>query len=153
MEKEKEKYLSSLKDIDLRPNKIKVQERKEEILLENILSEEKGSKEGTPDFLNELFVGLADAEKVPEGPSRDAQLLRLGVIAEFDAANFYESMASLADDEKVKRVFLDVAYEEKVHAAEFNTLLEGAIDPEYGPSEEEGEDEVEELVDIEPDDM
>jgi hypothetical protein len=145
---EKEKYLSKLKNINLRPNKLKIRETKEEILIEN-----KINKNTDMEFLNELFVGLADAEKMPPGPSRDAQLLRLGVIAEFDAANFYESMASMADDERVKRLFIDVAYEEKVHAGEFNSMLEGAIDPEYGPSDKEGEEEVDDLVNVEPDDM
>ena len=146
---EKEKYLDNLKNINLRPNKLKIRETKEEILMENDINNNNGDME----FLSELFVGLADAEKMAKGPSRDAQLLRLGVIAEFDAANFYESMASMADDERVKRLFIDVAYEEKVHAGEFNSMLEGAVDPEYGPSDKEGEEEVDDLVDVEPDDM
>ena len=135
---DKQEYINNLKDttIKVRPNRIKVQEKKEELLLED---EQKHKVK----FLNELFVQLADAKKTTAGPSRDAQLLRLGVIAEMDAANFYESMAALAESEDVKSIMIDIAYEEKVHVGEFEKLLE-KIDPESKPSEKEGEDEVEE---------
>jgi len=137
---DKTDYINQLKDTTkkVQPKRVRVEERKEEVLLED-------KSQYQAKFLNELFVKLADAEKIPKGPSRDAQLLRLGIIAEFDAANFYESMAALSDNEDVKSIFVDVSYEEKVHAGEFHKLLV-EIDPEAAPSDKEGEEEAEELT-------
>jgi rubrerythrin len=42
---------------------------------------------------------------------------------------------------------LDVSQEEKVHAGEFETLME-ELDPSYEEAEEEGEKEVKDLLDI-----
>ena len=53
----------------------------------------------------------------------DKELLRLGIIAELDAINLYEQFASLANDSLIKKVFLDIAKEEKTHVGEFQTLL------------------------------
>jgi len=55
--------------------------------------------------------------------NRDKQILRAGLIAEYDAINLYEQMASLAESEDIKKVMLDVAKEEKEHVGEFQTLL------------------------------
>ncbi|ALU11752.1 bacteriocin [Ignicoccus islandicus DSM 13165] len=52
-----------------------------------------------------------------------AQALRWGVIAELDAINFYEQLAEAIDDERVRKVFLNVAREEKEHVGEFLALL------------------------------
>ena len=53
----------------------------------------------------------------------DKQLLRLGIIAEFDAIDLYEQLATATSDSKIKAVFLDIAREEKTHVGEFLTLL------------------------------
>jgi len=53
----------------------------------------------------------------------DKQALRLGMIAELDAINLYEQLAASVSDGKIKRVFLDIAKEEKAHVGEFETLL------------------------------
>jgi rubrerythrin len=76
--------------------------------------------------------------------TKDMELLRQGIIAEMDAVNLYEQMAADATDEKVKKVMLDIAYEEKVHAGEFEKVLE-EIDPDYERAEAEGEDEVRDM--------
>ena len=81
------------------------------------------------------------------GPQRDVQILRLSMIAELDASNLYEKLATLSSDERVTKVLLDVSQVEKVHAGEFETLME-EIDPEYEKAEEEGEKEVEDLLGI-----
>lgn len=86
--------------------------------------------------LTELFI---------EKATNDLEILRLSMIAELDAVNLYERLAGIARDVNVKKVLLDVAREEKVHAGEFEMLLE-KIDPEYEKAEEEGEEEVEELL-------
>jgi hypothetical protein len=75
----------------------------------------------------------------------DMEMLRRGIIAEMDAVNLYEQMAANATDERIKKIMLDVAYEEKVHAGEFEALLE-LIDEDYEEAEEEGEEEVEDEI-------
>jgi rubrerythrin len=53
----------------------------------------------------------------------DRQLLRLGIIAEYDAIDLYEQLAAATSDRKLREVFLDVAREEKTHVGEFLALL------------------------------
>jgi hypothetical protein len=60
----------------------------------------------------------------------DRELLRLSMIAELDAISLYEQLAKQTKNEKLKKILLDVAREEKTHVGEFQTLL-CKIDPEY----------------------
>jgi rubrerythrin len=53
----------------------------------------------------------------------EKQLIRLGIIAEFDAINLYEQLAAASLDRGVKAAFLDIAREEKTHVGEFIALL------------------------------
>jgi rubrerythrin len=53
----------------------------------------------------------------------DKEILRLAVIAELDAINLYEQMASMTESENLKKVLLDIAKEEKTHVGEFQALL------------------------------
>jgi hypothetical protein len=71
----------------------------------------------------------------------DKQILRAGIIAELDAVSFYEQLASMTDNDKIKAVLLDVAKEEKTHAGEFQALLL-RLDPEYSKELAHGEKEV-----------
>ena len=73
------------------------------------------------------------------------QALRLAVIAELDAISLYEQLASAVDDEGVRRVFLDVAREEKTHVGEFLALLKD-LDREQAEELGAGRREVEELT-------
>jgi len=123
-------YLDQLKHLNVKTQKVK-HESKEAILLENTK------------HLSELFVEANEIESIPAGPKRDAQILRLGIIAEMDASNLYEKLALLAQNKKVKKTLLDVSREEKVHFGEFEELLE-IVDPEFDKAEEEGEEEVKE---------
>lgn len=75
----------------------------------------------------------------------DKQILRLGMIAELDAVSLYEQLASNTKSEKLKKVFLDVAKEEKTHIGEFQALLL-ELDNEQVNELEEGKKEVEELT-------
>lgn len=75
----------------------------------------------------------------------DKQILRASIIAELDAVSFYEQLASMTDNEKIKAVLLDVAKEEKTHAGEFQALLL-RLDPEQKEELAHGEKEVEELT-------
>jgi len=67
--------------------------------------------------------------KIPEdfkkmkGEVLDRELLRLGIVSELDAINLYEQLASWANDPFIKKVFLDIAKEEKTHVGEFQTVL------------------------------
>lgn len=53
----------------------------------------------------------------------EKEILRIGMIAELDAINLYEQLASLTKDINIKKVLLDIAKEEKTHVGEFLTLL------------------------------
>lgn len=57
------------------------------------------------------------------GSEIDREALRTGMIAELDAVNLYEQLAAISKDSKIKRVFLEIAKEEKTHFGEFQTLL------------------------------
>jgi len=75
------------------------------------------------------------------------EALRLAIIAELDAVNLYEQMARLVDDEKIRKVFLDIAKEEKTHIGEFMALL-FYLDSEQVAEIKEGFEEVEEITGI-----
>jgi len=87
--------------------------------------------------------------ELPEGRrlSRDevAQALRLGIIAELDAINLYLQLAKSIDDEAVKRVFEDIAKEEKTHVGEFLALLK-SLDEEQASELVRGAEEVSKLT-------
>lgn len=53
----------------------------------------------------------------------DKEILRVGIIAELDAVNLYEQFAAITKDKNLKKVFLDIAAEEKEHVGEFQALL------------------------------
>jgi rubrerythrin len=74
----------------------------------------------------------------------DVELIRIGIIAELDAINLYEQLAAQAKDELVKKVFLDIAQEEKEHFGEFMELLR-KFDLEVEDALKEGAEEVEEM--------
>jgi len=75
----------------------------------------------------------------------DKEILRTGIIAELDAINLYEQMATMTKDNDIKKIFLDIAKEEKTHVGEFFTLLMRR-DHEQEAELEEGKKEVEELT-------
>ena len=72
-------------------------------------------------ILNELFIQMNDILKL-DSPEKEKQMLRLGIVAETDAVNLYESMANNTDIPELKELFLDIAKEEKVHFGEFDRL-------------------------------
>jgi len=74
----------------------------------------------------------------------DQEILRLGMIAELDAVSLYEQLAAMTENEKIKKILLDVAKEEKTHIGEFQALLL-EIDKEQVQELEKGKKEVEEL--------
>ncbi len=75
----------------------------------------------------------------------DKEILRAAIIAELDAINLYEQMASMARSEDIKKILLDVAGEEKTHVGEFQALLL-RVDKEQEKELEEGKKEIIELT-------
>lgn len=45
------------------------------------------------------------------------------MIAELDAINVYEQMANLTKNEKLRMILMDIARQEKIHVAMFETVL------------------------------
>ncbi|MEM2145305.1 MAG: demethoxyubiquinone hydroxylase family protein [Candidatus Jordarchaeaceae archaeon] len=85
-----------------------------------------------------------DLDKI-ERKDLDKEILRVGLIAELDAVNLYEQMASMTKNEDIKKILLDIAKEEKTHIGEFQTLLL-LEDKEQERELEEGKKEVKELI-------
>uniref|UniRef100_A0A7J2TKB3 Rubrerythrin n=1 Tax=Archaeoglobus fulgidus TaxID=2234 RepID=A0A7J2TKB3_ARCFL len=75
------------------------------------------------------------------------EALRLAIAAELDAISLYEQMARFSPDEKCRKIFLDVAREEKTHVGEFTALLLN-LDSEQVSEFKEGFKEVEEKTGI-----
>ncbi|MCD6504355.1 rubrerythrin [Candidatus Bathyarchaeota archaeon] len=75
----------------------------------------------------------------------DSELARIGMIAELDAVNLYEQLAAATENEDLKKVFMDIAKEEKTHFGEFQALLL-KLDEEQVEELKKGREEVEELT-------
>jgi len=91
-------------------------------------------------MLSQIPFNLEKIEK----EDLEKQIARIGMIAELDAINLYEQLASISENEKIKKVLFDIAKEEKTHLGEFQTLLLEQ-DKEQGKELEKGKEEVEEL--------
>lgn len=76
-----------------------------------------------------------------------AEALRLSIIAELDAINLYLQLARAVDDEKIRRVFEEVAREEKTHVGEFLAVLK-SLDSEQVEELRKGAEEVKELTGV-----
>ena len=81
--------------------------------------------------------------KIPNGKISDAQIARIGIIAELDAINLYEQLASVAKSKFLKKVLLDIAHEEKEHFGEFLEALQ-KFDKQQVKDLKSGEKEVKE---------
>lgn len=92
-------------------------------------------------MLSKIPVDLSKIKK--EGLNKE--ILRAGMIAELDAKNLYEQMASMTESETIRRALLDIAKEEKTHLGEFEALLLRE-DPEQERELGEGKKEIEELT-------
>jgi len=83
-------------------------------------------------------------DKIKKAKMRDAELVRLGLIAELDAINLYEQLAARTNNKLIKKVFLDIANEEKEHVGEFLELLK-QLDKEQIKAIKDGKKEVERM--------
>ena len=80
-----------------------------------------------PEFVNP-FSGM-----VPDRKMTKAELvraLRLNLAAEEEAVHLYESHADATDNELARKVLHDIADEERVHAGEFQRLLNILLEDE-----------------------
>ena len=89
-----------------------------------------------------------DLEKL-KGKLRDAEIARVGIIAELDAISLYEQLAALAESKLLRKVLLDIANEEKTHVGEFLEMLK-RLDREQEKELERGRDEVVEMGENSP---
>ena len=97
-----------------------------------------------PDF-GSAFSGLAAGKNLTH--EELVRAVRFMVAAEYEAVQLYVQLAESTDNELAKRVLMDVADEEIVHAGEFLRLLK-----ELAPREEalyaEGAQEVQEQINM-----
>ena len=96
-----------------------------------------------PEFGNP-FSGLAKDRKLT-----DAELvraIRFMISAEYEAIQLYLQLAESIDNQLAIDVLKDIADEERVHAGEFLRLLY-ELAPDEKKSYEDGEKEVQELID------
>lgn len=74
--------------------------------------------------------------------------VRLMIAAEYEAVQLYEQLAQATDDILAKKVLIDIANEERVHAGEFLRLLKHLAPDEetfYQEGAQEVEDEMKKL--------
>ena len=95
-----------------------------------------------PEFGNS-FSGLANDRKVTH--SELVRAIRYSIAAEYEAIQLYEQLAESTDNKLAKKVLLDIAREEVVHAGEFLRLLK-ELQPDEQGNYEEGTEEVEEMI-------
>jgi rubrerythrin len=95
-----------------------------------------------PEFTNP-FSGITPARKMTN--SELIRALRLDLAAEEEAVNLYQAHADATDNELAKKVLLDIADEERVHAGEFQRLINILLKDEEKLLAE-GAEEVDELA-------
>lgn len=93
-------------------------------------------------LLSLTSVAVNSVDNLPE---KDKQLLRDAIVEELKAINIYEMMAGNTEREDLKKIFLDIAQEEKVHVGELESLLR-TLDIEQTSSIVDGFKEVEEKL-------
>lgn len=86
--------------------------------------------------LNQDPLSIDQLDRLPSAAT-DRQVLRIAAIAELDAINLYERLATRASDSNVVNILIDVANEEKTHVGEFNELL-AMIDEQHRSRFNEG---------------
>ncbi len=95
-----------------------------------------------PEFTNP-FSGVVPSHKLTD--TELARALRLDLAAEEEAVHIYDAHADATDNELAKRVLRDIANEERVHAGEFQRLLNILLKDE-GQLLAEGAAEVDEIA-------
>jgi len=88
-------------------------------IIRNQSSMEKGGPV-MPEFVNP-FTGVVPGRKMTD--SELLRALRLNLAAEQEAIHEYVAHADATDNELAKKVLIDIADEERVHAGEFQRLI------------------------------
>jgi len=73
-----------------------------------------------PEFVNP-FTGVVPGRKMTD--TELLRALRLNLSAEEEATHLYLAHADATDNELAKKVLIDIANEERVHAGEFQRLI------------------------------
>jgi len=73
-----------------------------------------------PEFVNP-FTGVVPGRKMTD--SELLRALRLNLAAELEAIHLYTAHADATDNELAQKVLVDIANEERVHAGEFQRLI------------------------------
>jgi rubrerythrin len=94
-----------------------------------------------PDFGNS-FSGLKADRNL--SPQELVRAIRFMIAAEYEAVQLYTQLAESTDNELARRVLMDIAEEEIVHAGEFLTLLK-KLAPEEEGFYQQGAQEVQEM--------
>jgi len=98
-----------------------------------------------PDFGN-AFSGMTSDRKLSKPEL--VRAIRFMIAAEYEAIQLYMQLAEAVDDELSRRVLVDIADEERVHAGEFLRLLQHLAPDEsefYAEGAKEVEEEIEKL--------
>ncbi len=95
-----------------------------------------------PEFVNP-FTGVVPGRKLTD--SELLRALRLNVAAELEATHLYMAHADATDNELAKKVLIDIANEERVHAGEFQRLI-NILSPDEEAFLAEGAAEVNEMA-------
>lgn len=95
-----------------------------------------------PEFGNP-FAGCALDRRLTE--QELIRAVRFMIAAEYEAIQLYMQLAESTDNELARKVLIDIADEERVHAGEFMRLL-FALAPDEEGYYHEGAGEVEELM-------
>ncbi len=93
----------------------------------------------------DISIGI-DSISVPKEKLTNEELIsaiRQSIIAEHDAIILYETFANACNDEKAKKVLLDIAKEEEIHIGEFQDILNTLTGGDSNYYAEKGEKEVE----------
>ncbi len=95
-----------------------------------------------PDFVNP-FSGMTPDRKMTHAELLRA--LRMALSAEEEAVHLYNAQADATDNELAAMVLRDIADEERVHAGEFQRLI-NILDPDEERFLAEGAAEVDEMA-------
>jgi len=95
-----------------------------------------------PEFVSP-FSGLAREKKISE--EELIRAVRFIIAAEYEAIQLYMQLAESTDNKLAKKVLIDVADEERVHAGEFLRLLK-ELAPDEQKFYDKGAKEVEEEI-------
>jgi rubrerythrin len=99
-----------------------------------------------PEF-STVFSGLKNDRKLTD--QELIRAIRFNIAAEYEAIQLYMQLAESIDNELAKKVLIDIANEERVHAGEFLKLLK-ALAPDEEKYYQEGYEEVEEMMQEKP---